>query len=308
VWIGRQARCRYVEAAAHLLITIRAQLIERILGSRYVQVDETFTKLIEPDRGCRSRGAIKPRTRRPSCSSAMAARLHSRLSLASKAWITERVGALKLRRQRPLPKRSSLEAPRAHRGPAAPRSWTIRGPARLRLRIHLKSEGVLAWIKISREDYKAIHGEGEGYLLGQTPALPALEMAAEDYRRLVRLAADGTEPTLTMSTAVRYEDGNSNAYNVIADIPGSDPHAGYVMVGAHLDSWHAADGAMDDGAGVTITMEAARILLKLGLHPKRAIRFALFAGEEEELVGSRAYVAQHIASRPIDARTDINGA
>jgi carboxypeptidase Q len=171
----------------------------------------------------------------------------------------------------------------------------------------LKSEGALAWIKISREDYKAIHGEGEGYLVGQTPALPALEMAAEDYRRLVRLAADGTEPTLTMSTAVRYEDGDSNAHNVIADIPGSDSHAGYVMVGAHLDSWHAADGAMDDGAGVTITMEAARILSKLGVHPKRTIRFALFAGEEEGLVGSRAYVAQHIASRPIDARTDING-
>src|SRR4029077_11685249 len=120
-------------------------------------------------------------------------------------------------------------------------------------------------------------------------------------------AADGTEPTLTMSTAVRYEDGDSNAHNVFADIPGSDSHDGYVMVGAHLDSWHAADGAMDDGAGVSITMEAARILSKLGLHPKRTIRFALFAGEEEGLVGSRAYVAQHIASRPIDARTDING-
>ena len=171
----------------------------------------------------------------------------------------------------------------------------------------LKSEGALAWIKISRDDYKAIHGEGGGYLIGQTPTLPALEMAAEDYRRLVRLAADGTEPTLTLSTAVRYEDGDSNAHNVIADIPGSDSHAGYVMVGAHLDSWHAADGAMDDGAGVTITMEAARILSALSVHPKRTIRFALFAGEEEGLVGSRAYVAQHIASRPIDARTDING-
>jgi carboxypeptidase Q len=63
---------------------------------------------------------------------------------------------------------------------------------------------------------------------------------------------------------------------------------------------------MDDGAGVGIAMEAARIIAQLGIHPKRTIRFALFAGEEQWGVGSQAYVARYIASRPIDARTDLN--
>ena len=171
----------------------------------------------------------------------------------------------------------------------------------------LKSEGALAWIKISREDYKAVHGEGYSYLQGQTPAIPALEMAAEDYRRLARLAAYGTVPVLSMTTDVQYYDSDASAYNTIADIPGTDPRAGYVMVGAHLDSWAAGDGAMDDGAGVAIAMEAARIISQLGIHPQRTIRFALFAGEEQWGVGSRAYVTRYIASRPIDARIDLNG-
>ena len=70
------------------------------------------------------------------------------------------------------------------------------------------------------------------------------------------------------------------------------------MAGGHLDSWVAGDGAADDGAGVVSVMEAARILAKLGIHPRRTIRFALWAGEEQGLLGSRAYIDQHIARRP----------
>ena len=87
-----------------------------------------------------------------------------------------------------------------------------------------------------------------------------------------------------------FENGDGKAFNTLADLPGSDPKAGYVMAGAHLDSWHAGDGATDDGAGVAVVMEAARILKAIGVKPKRGIRFALWTGEEEGYHGSLAYV------------------
>ena len=70
------------------------------------------------------------------------------------------------------------------------------------------------------------------------------------------------------------------------------------MAGAHLDSWHSGTGATDNAAGSAIVLEAARILKTLGLKPKRTIRVALWSGEEQGLLGSRAYVAEHFASRP----------
>jgi carboxypeptidase Q len=94
------------------------------------------------------------------------------------------------------------------------------------------------------------------------------------------------------------------AYNIIADIPGSDPQAGYVMAGAHLDSWVAGDGAADNGAGSVVVMEAARILPQMGVKPKRTIRFALWAGEEQGLYGSIAYIEKNLARRPTPATPD----
>src|SRR3546814_12633560 len=92
-----------------------------------------------------------------------------------------------------------------------------------------------------------------------------------------------------MTSVVHYDDSDSKAYNISAEIPGSDPKAGYVMAGAHLDSWVAGDGAADNGAGTAMIMEAARILADMGVRPKRTIRFALWAGEEQGLLGSLAY-------------------
>ena len=169
----------------------------------------------------------------------------------------------------------------------------------------LKAEGALAWVQKSRLDGKLIHGEGYLFGKGDTPALPGVEIAAEDYRRLARLAKIGMAPTLEIDSKVHFEDGDTQAYNIIAEIPGSDPKAGYVMAGAHLDSWHAADGAADNGAGTAMIMEAARIIAATGIKPKRTIRFALWAGEEQGLLGSLAYVEQHLATRgsPSDAKT-----
>ncbi|MGQ0588764.1 MAG: M20/M25/M40 family metallo-hydrolase [Sphingosinicella sp.] len=167
-----------------------------------------------------------------------------------------------------------------------------------RLDAFLVEEGALAWVRISYRDGGLVHGTGYLYQAGRTPRLPGVEMAAEDYRRLARLALTDASPTLEISSDVRFHDEDTNAYNILADIPGSDPRAGYVMAGAHLDSWVAADGAVDNAAGSAVVMEAARILSRLGVRPRRTIRFALWSGEEQGILGSLAYVERHLATRP----------
>ncbi|QDP20153.1 M20/M25/M40 family metallo-hydrolase [Sphingomonas xanthus] len=167
----------------------------------------------------------------------------------------------------------------------------------------LASEGALAWARISYRDGKLVHGAGYSHHVGTTPKLPGIEIAAEDYRRLARFAKNGPAPVLEIRSDVRFLDQDSQAYNIIGEIPGSDPQAGYVMAGAHLDSWAAADGAVDNGAGSAVVLEAARILKTLGVRPKRTIRFALWGAEEQGLYGSLAYIERHIASRPVPSGT-----
>jgi hypothetical protein len=162
-----------------------------------------------------------------------------------------------------------------------------------------KAEGAVALVRMSARNNGLLVGSGSGYEVGKTAILPAIELAAEDYRRLARLAKVGPV-SLELESRVRFDDSDTKAYNVLADIPGSDPKAGYVMAGAHLDSWVAGDGAADNGAGSAMVMEAARILARLGVKPKRTIRFALWAAEEQGLIGSTAYVDQHLARRPVD--------
>jgi hypothetical protein len=171
----------------------------------------------------------------------------------------------------------------------------------------LKSEGAVAMATMSSRDGKLLHGSG--YLFGreETPAVPGVEIAAEDYRRLARLARVGQAPTLEVTSNVRFDDSDVQAYNVLADIQGSDPKAGYVMAGAHLDSWAAGDGAADNAAGSAVVMEAARILSQMGVRPKRTIRFALWAGEEQGLLGSLAYIERHIATRAPAAGAPATG-
>ena len=159
----------------------------------------------------------------------------------------------------------------------------------------LAKEGAVGWVRMSYRDNGLLHGEG--YQHRDTPKLPGLELTAEDYRRLARLATQG-DVTLTITSQVKFDDSDPNGYNVLADLPGSDAKAGYVMAGAHLDSWVAADGAADNGAGSAVVMEAARILAALKVKPKRTIRFALWSGEEQGLYGSANYIERHFASRP----------
>lgn len=129
----------------------------------------------------------------------------------------------------------------------------------------------------------------------ESKMLPQMTMATEDYNRLVRILKNGKKVKMSVNIRTQYYDDDKMGYNTIAEIPGTDPELKdeVVMLGGHLDSWHSAGGATDNGAGCAVAMEAARIILALGLQPRRTIRVALWSGEEQGLNGSRAYVKQH---------------
>jgi Zn-dependent M28 family amino/carboxypeptidase len=122
---------------------------------------------------------------------------------------------------------------------------------------------------------------------------PQITLAVEDYNRLVRMIELDQKLSMAVELQVRFHDEDRMAYNTIAEIPGTDLKDEIVMLGAHLDSWHSGTGATDNGAGVAATMEAVRILAALKLQPRRTIRIGLWSGEEQGLLGSKAYVAKH---------------
>jgi hypothetical protein len=125
---------------------------------------------------------------------------------------------------------------------------------------------------------------------------PQLVLAVEQYNRIVRMLQAGEPVKMTVDLAVAWQDTDPMGYNTIAEIPGTDLKDEIVMLGGHMDSWHSGTGATDNGAGVSVAMEAVRIIQALGLKPRRTIRIALWSGEEEGLLGSRAYVAEHFGS------------
>ena len=135
---------------------------------------------------------------------------------------------------------------------------------------------------------------------------PQIVVAKEHYNRLVRMIEQGEKLKMVVDIAAQFHDDDLMAYNTIAEIPGSDLKDEVVMLGGHLDSWHSGTGATDNAAGVSVAMEAVRILKALDLKPRRTIRIGLWSGEEQDLLGSRAYVAQHFgkAYDPMAAMMD----
>ena len=117
--------------------------------------------------------------------------------------------------------------------------------------------------------------------------VPTVVMRNEDYGRITRLMASGNLVTLEFNIVNRIYPEGRTSYNAIAEIPGTDRADEVVMLGGHLDSWHAATGATDNAIGCAIMMEAARIIKALGLKPRRTIRVALWSGEEQGLLGSQ---------------------
>jgi carboxypeptidase Q len=127
---------------------------------------------------------------------------------------------------------------------------------------------------------------------------PAMVMlSSDDYLRLQRLVEAGVNVELEADVKTRFFNSDLQGYNVIAEIPGTDPNLKdeVVMLGGHLDSWHGATGATDNAAGCAVMMEAVRILKAIGVKPKRTIRIALWSGEEQGLHGSRNYVKNNFA-------------
>ncbi len=134
------------------------------------------------------------------------------------------------------------------------------------------------------------------YSAGAAPTIPQLVAETEQYNRVYRLLRQGVPVKMTVDLQAQFYDDDLQGYNTIAEIPGTDKADEVVMIGAHLDSWHAGNGSTDNGAGVTVVMEAMRILQASGLKPRRTIRVALWTGEEQGLLGARGYVAKNFAS------------
>ena len=139
---------------------------------------------------------------------------------------------------------------------------------------------------------------GGSYKPGETTTVPQLTMASEHWSRIARLLQQKKDVTLELNVTNTFYDDDLMQYDTIAEIPGTDKKDEIVMLGAHLDSWHAGTGATDNGAGTIVMMEAVRILKALDIKPRRTIRIGLWSGEEEGLLGSQGYVEQHFGSRP----------
>ncbi|MGE3508382.1 MAG: M20/M25/M40 family metallo-hydrolase [Vicinamibacterales bacterium] len=191
--------------------------------------------------------------------------------------------------------------------PPAPRPATTpatvpAGPTRLtpdqaaeQLNLFLVKEG--AALRIN--DAGRTHGQIRAFnnrTFDVTKAVPTIVLRNEDYGRIARLMSIGEAVSLEATVVNQtYPEGRTQ-YNLIAEIPGSDKADEVVMLGGHLDSWHAATGATDNAVGVAVMLEAARVLRAIGAAPRRTIRVALWSGEEQGLRGSAAYVAEHFGT------------
>jgi len=125
---------------------------------------------------------------------------------------------------------------------------------------------------------------------------PGVILRNDDYGRISRLIADGTPVSVEFNVQNQYFPDGATSYVTVGEIPGTDKADEVVMLGGHLDSWTSATGATDNAIGCAIMLEAARILETVGAKPRRTIRVALWSGEEEGLLGSFAYVANHFGS------------
>jgi hypothetical protein len=178
--------------------------------------------------------------------------------------------------------------------PGAPRPLTPRQIDE-QLDTFLKTNGALIRVNDAGREFRQIRAfNNRTYDVDRV--LPTVVMSNEDYGRITRILADGTDVTLEFNIVNHVYPEGRTSYNTVAEIPGSDKADEVIMMGGHLDSWHAATGATDNAIGCAIMMEAMRILKTLNVKPRRTIRVALWSGEEEGLLGSQAYVKEHFGS------------
>jgi Zn-dependent M28 family amino/carboxypeptidase len=144
-------------------------------------------------------------------------------------------------------------------------------------------------------DYRLPH-TGMTKYSGDVPKVPAAALAAEDAEMIAHLVQQGAVKMKLVLTPQTLPDAES--FNVIGDVKGSEHPEQIVIVSGHLDSWDLGRGAIDDGAGVAVSMEAANLVRKLGLHPKRTIRVIAWMNEENGTAGSKAYAADYAKEMP----------
>lgn len=190
----------------------------------------------------------------------------------------------------------NFEIPEDRRRGGRSGRWAKYMALREKMRTYFKEQGVVATISISSRDDGIIRVMGGGsYKEGEDPGVPSLVMGAEHYNMVLRRIEEEKDVEMEVNVVARFHDEDMNGYNTIGEIPGTDKADEIVMAGAHLDSWHAAAGAMDNGVGVAVVMEAMRILKALDIKPRRTIRVGLWSGEEQGLHGSREHVGYHYA-------------
>jgi hypothetical protein len=162
-------------------------------------------------------------------------------------------------------------------------------------------QGVVAVLEpgSGRSDHGAIVVQGPSANRDpkEAPVASQIVVATEQYNRLARLAARNQPVRLELTVQNRFYDEALDAYNIIAELPGTDRSDEVVMLGAHFDSWHSGTGATDNASGVAAMMEAMRILKTIDAPLRRTVRLALWTGEEQGLLGSTAYVREHFADR-----------
>jgi hypothetical protein len=141
--------------------------------------------------------------------------------------------------------------------------------------------------------------QGVQYTAGQPEPAPEINLPIEDHGRLVRLVRKDIPVELELEIKNTFSPADTIIYNVVAEIPGTDPKLKneVVLIGAHLDSWHGGTGGADNGSGCIVMLEAMRIIKALGVSPRRTIRIALWGGEEHGLYGSRGYAQNLLYDR-----------
>lgn len=159
----------------------------------------------------------------------------------------------------------------------------------------LSAAGVAGVITGSGTAYGTIRGGGDWWAVNTNAAIPVPDVIIqqEQYNQLYRNVSNGIPVKVELNVQNKFLNNDLNAYNTLGDIRGTDKPDEYVMIGAHLDSWHFGNGATDNAAGTIVMMEAMRILKALDLHPRRTIRIALWSGEEEGIYGSRNWIKKH---------------
>jgi len=194
----------------------------------------------------------------------------------------------------PRPFAFPTPSPTPMTAPNAPRPLSARQIDE-QLDAFLKSSGAVVRVNDAGREFRQIRAFNNR-TFDATKVVPTVVMSNEDFGRISRILNDGTQVVLEFNIVNRIYPEGAVSYNTIGEIRGSDKADEVIMLGGHLDSWHAATGATDNAIGCAIMMEAARILKTLDVKPRRTIRVALWSGEEQGLLGSIAYVKQHFGS------------